>query len=748
VPASAGIRPGLALPQQAERQSNLTRLPRVSRSRQNHPIVEEKRIMTLDIRGSLKNTKLSHNPYVVLEEMVSNAIDSFLIRKASDSSVEDMRIAVEVRFSARDLVGDSEVMALSCRDNGCGLGDDQLAAFLTKDTSYKDDLAIAGIGQCKGAGRIQYFHHFAGVALDSTFLTKEGARRRVMNFREPKKQLDFSDFMTSDGVVSDVGTLVALDELKDSVHRKVFQEERLSEVFSATRLRQRTLVAFLQRLVGLAGQLGDFEISFRTEHWKEGADTEYLRASDLPEMTASVEVNVAECDPQSGKPLGRHQPFRVVHYQLDPAHYDLPRNAIALCAKASPVRDLTGYYLKTRAEQNNPINGNYHIVLVEAAYLDEHVNEQRDDFDDLPEDIPDTIFNEGTISHAAIHEAIDPVIGKMVVPASWRREDVLVDIETKFGVSAAMLEDTDTRVRHGDNAKTVVERVLKKYQERVIGATSQIFDLKEEIARTEPDSEDFRKKINELSWTYTSSLKDFDMANLSQLVVRRAAIVEVLDLACGKQLAMQVNTGGAKRKDERIIHSIFFPMRKDSEEVDDHDIWLLSEEYHYYDYIASDKPLAEIEWQGLGKLFEPDIDAGFEALLQKRAETNRAKRPDIALFSDEGSAIIVEFKAPGVSMDDHVGDLSEYAHLLAAKSRGKLRKFYCYLIGDTLNPLRLSGWTRFAEGKGYFQSTKLPDPETGLGLGEMYSEILHYDDLVTRARKRIGVYRDKLGIEI
>ena len=211
---------------------------------------------------------------------------------------------------------------------------------------------------------------------------------------------------------------------------------------------------------------------------------------------------------------------------------------------------------------------------------------------------------------------------------------------------------------------------------------------------------------------------------------------------------MQLDTGGAKRKDERIIHSIFFPMRKDSSEVDDHDIWLLSEEYHYYDYIASDKPLADIEWGDAEKLFDADIDEAFEALLADREETNRSKRPDIALFNVEGSAIIVEFKSPGVSMDDHVGDLSEYAHLLAAKSRGKLRKFYCYLVGDKVNALRLTNWTRFAEGKGFFQSSKLVDPDTGNPLGEMYSEILHYNDLVTRARKRISVYQQKLRLNI
>lgn len=40
--------------------------------------------MTLDIRGGLKNTSISGNRYVVIEELLSNAIDSYLIRKNED----------------------------------------------------------------------------------------------------------------------------------------------------------------------------------------------------------------------------------------------------------------------------------------------------------------------------------------------------------------------------------------------------------------------------------------------------------------------------------------------------------------------------------------------------------------------------------------------------------------------------------------------------------------------------------------
>ena len=48
--------------------------------------------MTLDIRGSIKNTRLSKNRYVVFEELISNAIDSFLIRKDAEGAVAPLSI--------------------------------------------------------------------------------------------------------------------------------------------------------------------------------------------------------------------------------------------------------------------------------------------------------------------------------------------------------------------------------------------------------------------------------------------------------------------------------------------------------------------------------------------------------------------------------------------------------------------------------------------------------------------------------
>ncbi|WP_321968399.1 hypothetical protein [Burkholderia cepacia] len=706
--------------------------------------------MTLDIRGSIKNTKLSHNPYVVFEELISNAIDSFLIRKSIDGSVEDMRVAIEVEFNQKDLLDDQEDLTVSCKDNGCGLGNDQLKAFLTKDTSYKDDLAISGIGSCKGAGRIQFFHHFSSLAINSTFRRKDGKFvRREMRYSEPAKQIEADDFSNSSGNQSDVGMTISLKGFKDGVRSRIAQGQPLSDLFSASVLKKRMLIAFLQRLVGLDRRLGNFEITFITRHWAEGERSDSLSRSDLPAVTTIREIKVEERDPDTGDGLGTYQEFKIFHYQLDVSDYGLPRNAIAFCAKSSPVKDITSRYLRTRTQQNNPVDGSHHIVLIESDYLDQRVNEQRDDFDNIPVELSiGDLFLGEKLSYATIYDAIDPVIEEMVVPANWSKDDVLRDVTDQFGISEAMLQDTSTRIVYGETPQAVAERVLKKYQERVVDETAAIFNLKEEIIKAEPDSEEFRTLINDLSWKYTSSLKNFDMANLSQLIVRRAAIVQILDLACNKKLAVQAVKDGNRRKDEQIIHSIFFPMRKDSAEVEDHDIWLLSEEYHYYDYIASDVPLAKITWDGERKLFESDIDDEIKKVLDKRAADNDGKRPDIAIFSKEGSAIIIEFKAPGVSLDDRVGDLAEYSHLLAAKSGGRLKKIYGYLIGDTVNALRLSGWTPFPLGKGYFRSDSLLDPTTRFPLGETYFEILYFSDVIDRAKKRIGIYQSKLQLKL
>ena len=700
--------------------------------------------MTLDIRGSLKKAKFNKNYYVFVDELFANAIDAFLIRQDRSSDALVFKAAFHVEFHKRDLESDEFDFSISCSDNGIGLGDDEIKAFVTKDSSYKDDLNIQGIGECKGSGRIQFLRYFSKMKIKSVFFDGNNFYQRELNIGDSDKEIDESSFVKEKVDSGDVGFEIKLDGLKKDAHSNICQYTKdIRRSFSAKEVKKHILVRFLHRLVTLKETLGDFQIDF-TSSYKGKKEKSWLTREDLPNATAQKAVAF----PFPNGTNGGNIDFMIHHYRLNKKKYDLVKNVVALCAKSAIVDDITSKFLRSKTLENNDVDGYYHIVLIESSYLDRHVNEQRDGYD-LPENSPNE--DQGNlfgyeVSMEDIYDTITDEVIKMISPPDWDQNEVVKNVEKKYGIPSSMLTDSKIRVNYGDSAESVVKRVLSKHQEKIVKGTSEIFDIKEEILALKPDSDDFRDKVNKLAWKHTSLLKNEDMANLAQVIVRRAAVLEILSLVVEEKLKCQIDSE-ARKRNEALIHNIFFPMRKDSEEVSEHDIWILNEEYHYYDYIASDKPLSSLKIDDK-QLFEPDIDDGLKSIMEKNSKDSALKRPDIAIFNKKGAAIIVEFKAPGVSMDDHIGDLMEYAQLLAAKSKGKLKQFYGYLIGSKVEPRRLYKYTKFPSGRGFFSTVDVTEHETGASLGELYSEILFYDDIISRANARLEVYKEKLGLDL
>jgi hypothetical protein len=702
--------------------------------------------MTLDIRGSLKNTRINNNPYVVFDELLSNAIDSYLIRKNQEPTLQGLEASFVIEFFPKVIDANKLVFRLTCSDNGAGFGDEQVKAFVTKDTSYKDDLAIEGIGKCRGSGRIQFLHYFAKVDVDSVYADGKQIKRRTLKIDDSAvKEIDEQSFGISAAPGEEVKTTLVLDVIKPDIYAKFFDDHDLRDEYSADSLKTYVMVNFLQRLVSLKTTLGKFTIKFKTVYNGHQEETA-LTPDNLPQITATKTVAIPYKD-ATGKETASTETFTLSHYKLSKATQKMKRNLVALCAKSSAVKVITSKYLKTKALENNDISGFYHLVLIESDYLDEHVNMQRDGFDIPDNSQQSDLFLKNLIPMDQIYDTIDEPVRDMLAPPNWDKEAIVRNVSAKYGISSDMISEAKVRIHYGHNEEYVVKRVLSAYQEQIIKDTSDIFDIKVELEKTDPTSPQFRDKINELAWKYTSSLKSIDKANLSQLVVRRAAILKILSLAVKKGLEVQAEDESKRRCDEKMIHNVFFPMGKDNKETGDHDIWLLNEEYQYFSYIASDKPLSKIQWDENSMLFESDIDEKMQELMKKNYGDNCAKRPDIAIFSKEGSLIIIEFKAPGINLDEHTGDLMEYAQLLMAKSQGKIKKVYGYLIGDQINANRIRGYTLFPNGKGWFGTEEIKDHASGTRLGEMYSEILFYEDLVDKAAQRLEVYKTRLGID-
>ncbi|MFT7098391.1 MAG: hypothetical protein ACJAS6_000246 [Rickettsiales bacterium] len=701
--------------------------------------------MALDIRGSLKNTKINSSKYIFIDELLTNAIDSYLIRKNNDEVfVDPLLVQFNINFHKKNLIGNEVNFEISCTDNGAGFNDDQVKAFITKDTSYKDDLAIEGIGKCRGSGRIQFLHFFSKVNIESIFQSNNSFRSRSLNIGSDAKEISTSSFHTKNINKTDLKTTITLDVMNPEVYERFYSKINVMEDFSVESLKNHLIVNFLQKFVSLKESLGNFSIKFTTK-CDDQDEFSFFEKEDLPNITQKKDINIFYLNSE-GEKIEKSELFLLSHYKLTKKQYGLKSNTVAMCARSATVKNITNKYLRTKTIENNDINGFYHIILIESEYLDEYVNTQRDGFSIPKKNQQDDTFLQNMISFEQIYEGIEEAVCEMIAPPDWNKEKIVRSIKKKYGVSSSMIAETNVRIHYGHTEENIVKRVLKTYQERIIKDTSDIFDIKEEIFKSDPNNNDFRKKVDEFSWKYTSSLKSIDMANLSQVVVRRAAMIEILDYAVNKTLNVQIENDG-RRCDEKLIHNIFFPMGKDSSEMQDHDVWILNEEYHYYDYISSDQSLSKVMWDDDSLLFEADIDDEMHKIFNKNYDDNKGKRPDIALFTKEGSAIIVEFKSPGVSLDDHTGDLMEYAQLIAAKSKGRIKKFYGYLIGDEINENRIRGYKRFSSGKGWFGTEPITEHSTGKILGELYSEILFYTDIVDRANIRLDIYREKLGID-
>ena len=703
--------------------------------------------MALDIKGGLKNTKISSNKYVVLEELLSNAIDSYFIRRDFDCDAPPLSIELHLCFFQKELLEDGGYdLKLTCIDNGAGFGCDQVRAFVTKDTSYKDYLEIQGIGKCKGAGRVQFFHYFKNLSIDSKFFYDGVAKSCVMEAKESDREISEEDFKTSNCELGVFETKVQLSDLKSEAYQKHFDPRALRYDFSAKTIRNHLFLAFLQRFIILKNMVGDFSVSIKEVDAKNGKEVfEHIVPSDLPDPVSEDFIPLI-CT-HGSKASGEGGMLKATRYSLPKEGFSDSKHEVALCANSSLVYSITKNYLRRARDIERPIDGNFELILIEGDVLEEKVNEQRDGFN-MPRECSANEELEGGFSLQDISDSIEDYVVAILTPRDFDRDKLIDSTQERYGISRTMLSEANIKVHYGDSEENIAKRVLKKYQEDIVRETSDIFDLKQELLQLDPSGNDFRERVGELSWKYTSTIKKVDMANLSQLVVRRSSMLEVLKHAVKSLLSCQQDSS-RRKENERMIHNVFFPTGKDSDDGVDHDIWILNEEYHYFEHIASDKPLAKIPWNESERLFDEDIDSSLERLFEKNNEEHYLKRPDIAIFNQEGAAIIIELKAPGVPLQEHIPDLVQYARLLSAKSRGKIIKIYGYLIGDTMDESRmLPNYTKFPSGMGYFSTDTIRDPDTGIQYGELYSEVLFYDHFIDRAEKRLKIYKDKINVEI
>ena len=111
----------------------------------------------LNIVGSLKIIKKHKDPFGLVKELLSNAIEACLIRK-EESGLDAISISIFTKKTTDENLSEIEII-----DNGIGFNQKQWESFCCLGSTAKAEY------KCKGAGRIQYWHYFNSVCIESSY---------------------------------------------------------------------------------------------------------------------------------------------------------------------------------------------------------------------------------------------------------------------------------------------------------------------------------------------------------------------------------------------------------------------------------------------------------------------------------------------------------------------------------------------------------------------------------------------------
>ena len=233
---------------------------------------------------------------------------------------------------------------------------------------------------------------------------------------------------------------------------------------------------------------------------------------------------------------------------------------------------------------------------------------------------------------------------------------------------------------------------------------SDIAKQKSEIEEKKKNNATDTPQFMELFKEYCTSVTQLSQASLAEYIVRRKAVIELLEKA------LEITDDGKYNKESQV-HSIICPMQITSDDVqfDEMNLWLIDDRLAYHHFLASDQPMKSLP------ILESDVPRRMDIAVFDRAISYSADTEDINSIS------IVELKKPqrnDLAADDK-NPINQVLGYVADIKAGKVKKangrgfgnvknaaFYCYVIADITDSLATdaenAGLNKTPDGEGYF----------------------------------------------
>ncbi len=590
------------------------------------------------------------------------------------------------------------------RDNGAGFTDRNYRSFLEAYSTLKIKKG------CKGIGRFLWLKAFEEVRVTSVFCENQKWFKRKFSFSLKDEILPTDNLEEIDTPESGAAST---EIVLSGFHAQYRDEVALSLESLAKKIIEHCLPYFIMDgcpEIVLSDNLGSiFNLN------------SYYR--DTYQDTLHRDVITVK---------GKN--FSLFHMMVEEG---ADKHELHLCANNREVKsyDLAKEIPNLDKKIVNEDTSYYYVGYITGEYLDAAVNVDRYEFNFVDAPLLGTI-SENELMDAAI-EFVRTYLGE--------------DLDR---IRDAKRQQIDHFVRYKKpQYRYLLNSRQGVYDEIPVGLSEDKLDLElyKQEQRWEYDIARQRKEIEakqksnavtspgfmELFHEYCSSVTQLSQASLAEYIVRRKAVIDLLEKA------LEIDEDGKYSK-ESTIHSIICPMQITSDDVqfDEMNLWLVDDRLAYHSFLASDQPMRKLP------VLESDIPRRMDIAVFDKAISYSAESDTL------NSITIIELKRPqrnDLNSDDS-NPINQVLKYVSDIKSGKVKRangrgfgnvsnaaFYCYVIADITDSLEEdaanAGLNRTPDGEGFFGFNA---PRGA------YIEVISYTKLLKDAKQRNEILFDKL----
>jgi hypothetical protein len=659
--------------------------------------------MKIDLQGRVRNIKLNQNKALrPLFEAISNSIHA--IEEESLSTAKSKKIQIKL-IRENSFLAESKIIGFKIVDNGIGFTSRNFEAFETVDTTNK--ISLGG----KGIGRLLWLKVFDLVEITSTFQENNNWFYREFKFTLPDG-IDSVTYKQLETIPKTKSTCVTLKNIKKQYANSCPKNIDL--------IAKKILFHFLHYFI--TGDIPYINIKDGDNNIELNKLYSSILKSNIFQETITI----------------RDKQFTIYHIHL-PEKGEFSNRAYC-CAHRRIVSDINLENsindIKNGLQDKNGETFFYSSYII-GELFDEYVNQERTNFL-LNEKEPDIFcgisldkIKKEIINAAKKH--LSDFLKKKYEEKKQKIERYIMTEAPKYRVLLKKIDHYVDKISGEINSReldiclhTILfeeELKLKKEGKKLLKQSKkEIQDIKE-----------YRKRCRELA----EQISDFGKSQLTEYIAHRKIILELFEKS--------LEGLNEKYELEETIHSLIFPLRSTSDDIDfeKHNLWIIDEKLAYHRYLTSDIRLKN----------NPLI------------HTNALERPDILIFNEPiavvdgeppfSSIVIFEFKRPMrdnyteneepiIQILNYIDKLRE-GEILDNKGRPidthDNLHFYAYIISDIRQNLE-----KFLVRHGFQKTPEQPGYFLYHSNYNAYIEVIPFNKLLLNAKKRNRILFEKLGI--